>query len=780
MKRNTLTFILAGFLGAAGLTFAANAPQSAATRLPESQEIDTLLAADWKANNIKPNPPAPDDIFVRRIYLDVVGRIPTEREAQEFLGSKDANKRAKLIDKLLNSEGYVQHFFNYWADILRAQTAGQQLGGVTGVAYTKFIKDSLRANKRYDQFVREMVSAQGKAWDDGAIGYYMRDRGMPLDNMATTVRIFLGTRVECAQCHNHPFDKWSQMQFYQMAAFTYGVETNDYNAGPLKGVRDILQARETDLRKKMKAAGGTPDPAVTEQMEQMRQDGRHINEALQRGVRDPLRYTNVDYRDRKLTLPHDYKYPDAKPRAVVTASTMFGKQIECPPGADSLKAYAAWMTGSDNPRFTTVIANRLWKKVFGMGLIEPVDELMDSTVAMNPALMKHLEKLMIAKHYDMKSYLRALFNTQAYQNSVSREEVPAGVAYHFPGPILRRMTAEQMWDSFVALINPTPDMVNLTARETADKRLAGSRKLYDAVEGLAPEELLKGAEVAAGKYKEQSSRLKELQEKIAEARANDDKETVRALGKESNELQRNALKSVNDNIVVPAVLKLAAQVAGQKAEATKTPVVASADTAAAGAAGNNMSMSMMMIGGDVETNMAKIHIDGYDKPKKTDEQLNAEREAQKKVILDEAKYYGVPEKQQKNYLNYRQQQQRNWLRSAELDSPAPRGHYLREFGQSDREYVENSNSDASVPQALVLMNSQLLPQVIDPYSQLMLTINKAQYPDDKVEAAYLALLSRKPTDREKQIWLEAQNKGLSSMEDLIYALINTQQFIFIQ
>jgi hypothetical protein len=96
-----------------------------------------------------------------------------------------------------------------------------------------FVKESLRENKPYDAFVREMVAAQGKAWDNGAIGYYMRDRGMPLDNMANTVRVFLGTRIECAQCHNHPFDKWTQMQFYKMAAFTYGVQTQDYYGGTM-------------------------------------------------------------------------------------------------------------------------------------------------------------------------------------------------------------------------------------------------------------------------------------------------------------------------------------------------------------------------------------------------------------------------------------------------------------------------------------------------------------------------------------------------------------------
>jgi hypothetical protein len=126
----------------------------------------------------------------------------------------------------------VQHFFNYWADVLRVTSNGQQTGQITGAAYMNFVKQSLRDNKPYDEFVRDMVAAQGKAWENGAIGYYMRDRGMPLDNMANTVRVFLGTRIECAQCHNHPFDKWTQMQFYKMAAFTYGVQTRTTTAVP--------------------------------------------------------------------------------------------------------------------------------------------------------------------------------------------------------------------------------------------------------------------------------------------------------------------------------------------------------------------------------------------------------------------------------------------------------------------------------------------------------------------------------------------------------------------
>lgn len=747
--------------------------------LKAAAEIDAILAADWQKNKLKGNEPVSDEMFVRRIHLDIVGRIPTYRETEEYLNSKDPAKRQKLIDRLLAGEGYVQHFYNFWADVLRAQSNGQA-GAITGTAYTNFVKDSLRTNKPYDQFVREMVSAQGRSWENGAIGYYMRDRGMPLDNMANTVRVFLGTRVECAQCHNHPFDKWSQKQFYEMAAFTYGVETNDYNGGALTGVRDLLRDREKAIRDMEKAHG---KDVANKAREEYRKESRYVNEALTR-LRDPVRYTDASFNDRReLRLPHDYQYTDAKPKSAVAPAAMMGKAVEKKEGQGQLEAYAAWMASRDNPRFTNVVANRLWKKAFGMGLIEPVDELMDSTVAMNPELMKHLEGLMVSLDYDMKAYLRTLYNTRAYQSAVTREEIPAGMPYHFTGPVLRRMSAEQMWDSFVALINPTPDMPNLPVREQADQRIAAAKKYSDSLDTLTPEEMLKGAEVAGLKFKEQSTKLTELQKLIAQARADGDKEKARELGRESNDLQRAARQSVNTNIVVPAMRKLASNVSGKTATPEASATLAAVDGAAAPAGPAMAEGASMMAMNPMEASMGidtKVLIPGYDKAPKTDEQIREEREVQQKVLMEEAAYYGIPEKKVRDYAKSRVGQMRQWLRSAEIDSPAPRGHYLREFGQSDRETIENANYDASVPQALAMMNSPLLPQIMDQYSQLMLTINKAPYPDDKVDAAYMTLLSRKPTPKEREVWSKAQDKGLNTMEDLIYALINTQQFIFIQ
>jgi len=809
-------FVFISLLVLAGPTQAALEPKAAA------RQIDALLESDWKKHDLKGNPEADANTFVRRIYLDVIGRIPTTRETEEFLASKDSDKRSKLIDKLLASEGYAQHFFNYWADVLRAQSNGNQAGAITGAAYTNFLKQSLRDNKPYDQLVREMVAAQGKAWETGAIGYYMRDRGMPLDNMANTVRVFLGTRVECAQCHNHPFDKWTQMQFYKMAAFTYGVETQDYNGGTMGGVRDLLKEQEDTIKASFKepqrprfvkgmekqtyarleenyrAEYKDVQKKREEARQKIRKEQRNYQESM-RDISDTMRYTSVSTRNRKVTLPHDYQYPDAKPKSVVEPGAMMGHECITQPGETPLQAYARWMTGKDNPRFTTVIVNRLWKKAFGLALIEPLDELMDGTVPMNPQMQKHLEQLIVEMNYDMKGFLRVLFNTNTYQRQVTHEDVAQGVVYHFTGPLLRRMSAEQMWDSFVTLINPRPDMINVAAREQMDQRVQQARKIADGVDSLTPEEALRGVKLAAAVYDKNRERTdakqkeylaarmaqKEMQEKVEalkgeERKAGDLKlvelkKKVDQIRSEVNAIQNEGRRVSTNEIIVPGEKKLYEQVTGKPYQnvAMKTNA-AESNGAPSMMAGE--SMTMMAYGVKAE----KVTIPGYDRKESTPEDKKAEAEQREAAYQEEAQFFGIPEKEWKSYFKSRAEQSRNWLRSAEIESPAPRGHYLREFGQSDRETIENANNEASVPQALALMNGQLLPQILSKYSQLMLTLSKAPYPDDKVDAAYLSLLSRKPTTKEKNTWLKAQEKGLTTYEDLIFSLLNTQQFIFVQ
>ncbi len=783
-------------------------------------QIDSILAKDWADNKLVGNPAADDSTFVRRLYLDVIGRIPTTRESEDFLADKDANKRAKLIDKLLASEGYAQHFSNYWADVLRVTSSGNQTGPITGAAYMNFVKDSLRTNKPYDQFVQEMIAAQGKAWDNGAIGYYMRDRGMPLDNMATTVRVFLGTRIECAQCHNHPFDKWTQMQFYKMASFTYGVETNDYYGGTMGDVRDLMRDQEKAIYASFampaapKKSKSLNKEAFDKQMREYqakaaevkkqreeagrkhRQEQRNYQEAML-DIRNTMRYTSVSSKERMSKLPHDYKYENAKPNALVSPGTMMGHECVTQPGETQLQAYARWMTGKDNPRFTTVIVNRLWKKAFGLANIEPLDELLDTTTPMNPALQKHLEKLMVDLGYDMKGYLRILLNTSTYQRQVTKKEVAPGEVYHFTGPVLRRMSPEQMWDSFVTLINPDPDMVNVAAREAVEQRILKAKKNADSVDALTAEEALRGVKLSAAVYDKNRERTEARQKQFNEARvaAKDAKEKAEAMKagperdaamagakdlreksdkirSEINTIQNEGRRVAFAEILLPGQRKLYQKVTGK-------PYVSTGKTGTGGDQTPVMNDGDMMMAA-AGPNAERISIPGYDKQELSKDERKSVSSAQEQTYKEEAQFYGLPEREWKGYFRDRAQQSRSWLRSAELESPAPRGHYLREFGQSDRETIENANNEASVPQALAMMNGQLLPQITGRYSQLMLAMNKAPYPDEKIDAAYMTILSRKPTAKEKETWLQAQDKGLSSMEDLVFALLNTQQFIFIQ
>ncbi len=148
-------------------------------------EIDRILSTYQQAQGVKANPPIPDETFLRRIYLDLAGRIPTSEEAEAFLKSGSSQKRSELTAELLSRESYVSHFFNFWADVLRVKSSFVNTANVVPAAYARWLKQSLRDNKPYDQLVRELLSARGYCWENGAIGYYMRDPEMPLEHQGT-------------------------------------------------------------------------------------------------------------------------------------------------------------------------------------------------------------------------------------------------------------------------------------------------------------------------------------------------------------------------------------------------------------------------------------------------------------------------------------------------------------------------------------------------------------------------------------------------------------------
>ena len=201
-------------------------PLDARTLRTFTDSIDQKIDRRLKSYRQRPNKEINDEQFLRRAYLKIIGRIPTVEETEEFMSNRNSSARGKLIDKLLASEGYAHNWFIYWADVLRAKSRGIVGGnGADGIPFVMHLKETIAENKPYDDWVHDMLAATGPLWErgNGAAGYFYRDAGMGLDSMSNTVRVFLGTSLECAQCHDHPFDRWTQKQFFEMAAYTYGA-----------------------------------------------------------------------------------------------------------------------------------------------------------------------------------------------------------------------------------------------------------------------------------------------------------------------------------------------------------------------------------------------------------------------------------------------------------------------------------------------------------------------------------------------------------------------------
>ena len=589
------------------------APNRRVEALRSAKQVDRLIEANYTKHNVKPNPLTTDEQFVRRVYLDITGTIPTLPQTRRFLSAKEPDKRAALIDELLNGEGYASQFFNYWADVLRY--TDNLNGNVRGDHFRQWIKQSLAENKPWDKMVAEMISAEGLIWENPATGYLQRDANMPLDNMNNTVRIFLGTRIGCAQCHNHPFDKWTQKEFYQMAAFTFGTLTSTgggdkryWNDNP----NDRLQEQYAEI-------------------EQEEEDRRSNSYRFNRLIGINMMIVN-DQTDRKIRLPKDYAYNDAKPDDIIEPKTLFGTPAKVNPGEPPRKAFARWLTSKDNSRFARVIANRLWKQAFGVGQIEPVDDMMDSTVAENPELMTFLESEMKRLDFDMKEYLRIVFNTETYQRQACSEEISLGAPYHFPGPMLRRMTAEQVWDAFLTLAVVKPE---------------------------------------------------EYRELPARARTD---------------------------------------VMGVNLTAISAPDLLTADNRA------------NEIDGGQGTRQSKYMYQG--------------------TLL---------------------------ARASELPSPVPPNHFLRMFGQSDRELISASSTTGSVPQILFMFNGPITHMLLEKNSTIYNNVMKERTVSEGVRSVFLTILNREPDlDEIKLAAQEIKTNGPAGYGNVIWSLVNTREFLFVQ
>jgi hypothetical protein len=643
-----------------------------------SARIDRIVEGNLIAEGIRAYPVADDATFVRRAYLQLVGRIPTLEESERFLKSKTLKKRRLLVDMLIDSDGFTSHFYNYWADILRVKSRLRGLPGNAGDPYIVFIKEALAENKPYDKFVYELITAHGDTWDmdAGASGYYRRDRGMPLDNLANTAQVFLGTQIQCAQCHDHPFDQWTQKEFFELAAFTN-------MAGGSKG--------------KGKKGKGRVQKDVSA-FEQFRRESRkeHGNEGV-------YRYINKSFNDimgnavpnsgsGMIRLPKDYQYDNGKPNDMVRAKALFGEKVSYErtgKDANSRITFAKWMTSPDNPRFTRVIANRLWKRMMGTGLFEPVDDIREDTKPSIPLLMDHLETEMKAADFDLRHFVKMIAYSRSWQRVSHTEELDLAKPYYFPGPVAQRLSAEQIWDSLLTL--KVPD-VDVRKNPHANKAVA----TYDHLKKLNSKQLMKEYEMVADKLK--------------------DKKNVRG---------------------------------GDVAKAMNIT-------------GSGMGMMSMDMNADLRDEMSALARQ-LRQAKRQPERAKAIRQEMAEIRKEMARNKGG-----------------SLRRASELQNPPAPGHFLREFGGSDREIIENTAKEASVTQALHLLNGFVDKDLIHD-SRSVVWQSLGDDPKQLANRAFLTILSRPPTVREQAIVKTYQEQaGDGAKAEVIWALVNTREFLFLR
>jgi hypothetical protein len=357
-----------------------------------AERIDQLIAARWAAAGVKPAPLADDPEFLRRVYLDVAGRIPSVTEARDFLADKSPDKRRRLVDRLLNGSRYVTHFTAVWRSLLVPETSTNVQFRFFGPGIEAWLRAELVKNAPYDEMVRDLLTTplgpetfRGANQNPSPAIFYLAKELKPEDIAGATSRLFLGVRLECAQCHNHPFARWKREQFWSYAAFFAGLQRQ----GPPNGF--ALPARELTDR-------------------------------------------------RELTIPGTEK--------VVQAKFLDGKEPTWKAKASARDTLADWMTAADNPYFARAAVNRLWGYFLGTGIIDPVDDMVGSErVPSHPELLDELARQFVAHRFDLKFLVRAITASRAYQLSSARTDDSQDDPTQFARAPLRGLTAEQLYDS---------------------------------------------------------------------------------------------------------------------------------------------------------------------------------------------------------------------------------------------------------------------------------------------------------------------------------------------
>jgi hypothetical protein len=366
------------------MTFLEDVPGFAWNNPPENNFIDTAVFEKLKQLQILPSDLCTDDEFLRRVTLDLTGRLPTAEEAKAFLADKSASSRAALVDRLLDSDEFASFWALKWGDVLRSNSKKLKMAGVH--KFRQWIYESIRNDKPLDEFARELLTANGSVFENPAANFWRASRD-PQDATETTAQLFLGVRIQCAKCHNHPFERWTQDNYYGIAAAFARV-----------GRKNSVDAEEEVIYSQ--AGGEVTQPRTNKQMKV------------------------------HLLLKGDVDVPADQDRRVV---------------------FAQWLTGPDNPFFAKSVVNRVWGHMFGRGIVDPIDDFRDSNPPSNARLLEELSRKFVESKFSQKWAIRTICNSRTYQLSSRKNPFNKDDEIYCSHANTRLLSAEQLLDGICAV-----------------------------------------------------------------------------------------------------------------------------------------------------------------------------------------------------------------------------------------------------------------------------------------------------------------------------------------
>ncbi|MEM0927045.1 MAG: DUF1549 domain-containing protein, partial [Planctomycetota bacterium] len=368
-------------------------------------EIDHWVAQKWRRVKIQPSPLTDDASFLRRVTLDLTGLPPSSAKVREFLAdaTPTKEKRSKEIDRLLASEAYTDYWTNKWADLL--QVNRKFLGVEGSKKFRDWIRQAVMENRPYDEFAKQILTASGSNRSNPAASYYKVLRN-PEDTMENTTHLFLGIRFNCNKCHDHPFERWTQDQYYELAAYFGQV------------------ALQADPESKGKKIGGTAVEGAK-----------------------PLYEMVVDKKSGDVL--------HGRTGDVVEPQFPYKVMCEVKESQTRRQQLATWMTDADNPYFARSYVNRLWGYLMGVGLIEPIDDIRAGNPPTNPELLQHLTDQFVNNGFDTKAILREICNSRTYQLSVETQPLNEDDSLNYSHAMPRRLPAEVIYDAVHKLTGST-------------------------------------------------------------------------------------------------------------------------------------------------------------------------------------------------------------------------------------------------------------------------------------------------------------------------------------